>query len=31
VTSRLFLERIELFRETAPCAEWNGVWSLVEK
>jgi hypothetical protein len=30
-TSRLFLERIEQFRETAPCADWNGVWLLVEK
>jgi hypothetical protein len=30
-TSRLCLERIEQFRVTAPCAEWNGVWSLVEK
>jgi hypothetical protein len=29
--SELFLERIAQFRVTAPCAEWNGVWSLVEK
>jgi hypothetical protein len=29
--SKLFLERIAQFRVTAPCAEWNGVWSLVEK
>jgi hypothetical protein len=28
--SKLFLERIAQFRVT-PCAEWNGVWSLVEK
>jgi hypothetical protein len=30
-TSRLLLERIEQFRETAPCADRNGVWLLVEK
>jgi hypothetical protein len=30
-TSRLFLERIEQFRETAPYTDWNGVWLLVEK
>src|ERR1700731_281085 len=29
--SKLFLERIAQFRITAPCAEWNGVWSLMEK
>jgi adenylate cyclase len=29
--SKLFLERIARFRVTAPCAEWSGVWSLVEK
>jgi adenylate cyclase len=29
--SKLFLERIAQFRVTAPCAEWNGVWELVEK
>ena len=29
--SKLFLERIAQFRLTAPCAEWNGVWALVEK
>jgi len=29
--SKLFLERIAQFRVTAPGAEWNGVWSLVEK
>jgi class 3 adenylate cyclase len=29
--SKLFLERIGQFHTTAPCAEWNGVWSLVEK
>jgi adenylate cyclase len=29
--SKLFLERIAQFRVTAPCAEWNGVWSLAEK
>ena len=29
--SKLFLERIAQFDATAPCAEWNGVWSLVEK
>jgi adenylate cyclase len=29
--SKLFLERIAQFRVTSPCAEWNGVWSLVEK
>jgi class 3 adenylate cyclase len=29
--SKLFLERIAQFRVTAPCAEWNGVWPLVEK
>jgi adenylate cyclase len=29
--SKLFLERIAQFRVTAPFAEWNGVWSLVEK
>jgi adenylate cyclase len=29
--SKLFVERIAQFRVTAPCAEWNGVWSLVEK
>jgi adenylate cyclase len=29
--SKLSLERIAQFRVTAPCAEWNGVWSLVEK
>jgi hypothetical protein len=28
---KLLLERIAQFRVTAPCAEWNGVWSLVEK
>jgi adenylate cyclase len=29
--SKLFLERIAQFRVTAPCAEWNRVWSLAEK
>jgi adenylate cyclase len=29
--SKLFLERIAQFRVTTPSAEWNGVWSLVEK
>jgi len=29
--SKLFLERIAQFHAIAPCAEWNGVWSLVEK
>jgi hypothetical protein len=29
--SRLFVERIAQFHAIAPCAEWNGVWSLVEK
>ena len=29
--SKLFLERIAQFRVVAPCAGWNGVWSLVEK
>ena len=29
--SKLFLGRIARFRVTAPCAEWNGVWSLEEK
>ena len=29
--SKLFLERIAHFRATALSAEWNGVWSLVEK
>ena len=29
--SKLFLERIAQFRATALSAEWNGVWSLVEK
>jgi hypothetical protein len=29
--SKLFLKRIAQFRFTAPSAEWNGVWSLVEK
>jgi adenylate cyclase len=29
--SKLFLERIAQFRITAPFAEWNGVWSLMEK
>jgi class 3 adenylate cyclase len=29
--SKLFLERIAQFHAVAPCAEWNGVWSLVEK
>ena len=29
--SKLFLQRIAQFRVTAPSAEWNGVWSLVEK
>jgi adenylate cyclase len=29
--SKLFLERIAQFRVTAPCAEWNGVWSLVDE
>ena len=27
----LFVERIAQFRVTAPCSEWNGVWSLLEK
>jgi hypothetical protein len=31
VPSKLFLERIAQFRATALSAEWNGVWSLVEK
>ena len=29
--SKIFLDRIAQFRLTAPCADWNGVWSLVEK
>jgi hypothetical protein len=29
--SKLFLDRIAHFRVTVPSAEWNGVWSLVEK
>jgi adenylate cyclase len=29
--SKLFLERIARFLATALSAEWNGVWSLVEK
>ena len=29
--SKLFLGRIARFRVTAPCPEWNGVWSLEEK
>jgi class 3 adenylate cyclase len=29
--SKVFLERIAHFRVNVPCAEWNGVWSLVEK
>jgi hypothetical protein len=29
--SKVFLDRIAQFRVTAPSAEWNGVWSLVEK
>jgi hypothetical protein len=29
--NKLFLGRIARFRVTAPCAEWNGVWSLEEK
>jgi len=29
--SKLFVERIAQFRVTAPCSEWNGVWSLLEK
>jgi class 3 adenylate cyclase len=29
--SKLFLERIAQFRITKPSAEWNGIWSVVEK
>jgi class 3 adenylate cyclase len=29
--SKIFLDRIAQFRLTAPCADWNGVWSLAEK
>jgi class 3 adenylate cyclase len=29
--SKIFLDRIAQFRVTAPCIDWNGVWSLVEK
>ena len=29
--SKLFLERIEQFRVTAPRGDWTGVWSLAEK
>jgi len=29
--SKLLLERIAQFHVTAPCADWSGVWSLVEK
>ena len=29
--SKVFLDRIAHFRVNVPSAEWNGVWSLVEK
>jgi class 3 adenylate cyclase len=29
--SKVFLGRIAEFRAAAPCADWNGVWSLAEK
>src|SRR5882757_5349727 len=29
--SKVFVKRIAQFRVTAPCSEWNGVWSLLEK
>ena len=29
--TKVFLGRIARFRATAPCADWNGVWSLAEK
>ena len=29
--SKLFLARIAEFCVSAPCADWNGVWSLTEK
>ena len=29
--SRVFLERIQVFRRNSPEQDWNGVWQLVEK
>ena len=29
--TKVFLGRIARFRAAAPCADWNGVWSLAEK
>jgi adenylate cyclase len=29
--SKIFLGRIAEFRVAAPCADWNGIWSLAEK
>ena len=29
--SRVFLERIQLFRRNPPGKDWNGVWQLIEK
>jgi class 3 adenylate cyclase len=29
--SKVLLGRIARFRSTAPCADWNGIWSLAEK
>jgi len=29
--SKIFLGRIAEFRAAAPCADWNGIWSLAEK
>jgi class 3 adenylate cyclase len=29
--SKVLLGRIARFRATAPCADWNGIWSLAEK
>jgi class 3 adenylate cyclase len=29
--SRVFLERIQVFRRNSPGKDWNGVWQLVEK
>jgi class 3 adenylate cyclase len=29
--SRVFLERIQVFRRNPPSKDWNGVWQLIEK
>jgi adenylate cyclase len=29
--SRVFLERIQVFRRNPPGKDWNGVWQLIEK